>query len=120
MRKVIQGIGVSEYPFNRLESAPDVAYRVWIFNAPRRAGNTTILIDCYIQLLMRGFEIHIQDHYNSDIAHDYLLRRIIDRLRIEHQSLTLLFNKRHYLMRLKQGDEDMKHYKDYTEVKFQR
>lgn len=120
MRKVIQEIGVSEYPYYRLSKSPEIAYKVRVFTRIRRSGSTTILIDCYIQLLMRGFEIHIQDHYNSDIAHDYLLRRIIDRLRIEHQSLTLLFNKKHYLMRLKQGDEDMKHYKDYTEVKLQR
>lgn len=117
MRKVIQGIRVSEYPFNKLESDPDVAYRVWIFNAPRRAGNTTILIDCYIQLLMRGSEIHIQDHYDGSVAHDNLLRRIADRLRIEHHSLTLLFNKQHYLMKIKQGDENMKHYEGYTEIK---
>lgn len=120
MRKVIQGIGVSEYPFNKLSPTPEIAYRVWIFNAPRRAGNTTILIDCYIQLLMRGFEIHIQDHYDNNVAHDLLLRRIIDRLRIEHHGLTLLFNKQHYLMKVKQGDENMKHYEDYSEVKLRR
>lgn len=117
MRKVIQGIGVSEYPFHRLSPTPEIAYRVWIFNAPRRAGSTTILVDCYIQLLMRGFEIHVQDHCDGNVAHDLLLRRIIDRLRKEHHSLTLLLNKNYYLLKIKQGDEDMRYYEGYTEIK---
>lgn len=120
MRKVIQEIGVSEYPYYRLSKSPEIAYKVRVFARTRRSGSTTILIDCYIQLLMRGFEIHIQDHYDGNVAHDLLLRRIIDRLRIEHHNLTLLFNKQYYLMKIKQCDEDMRYYEDYTEVKLQR
>lgn len=117
MKKVIQGIGVFEYPFHRLSPTPEIAYRVLSLITPRRAGNTTILIDCYIQLLMRGFEIYVEDHCCYIEATDDLVIRIINRLRMEHGGLTLLFNKRNYRMKIKQGDEDMRYYEYYTEIK---
>lgn len=117
MRKTTQSIGVAEYPFYNLNPTPEIAYRVRVFTRHRRSGSTTILIDCYIQLLLRGFEIHIQDHYDGNVAHNLLLRRIIDRLRIEHHSLTLLLNKRYYLLKIKQDDEDMRCYEGYTKIK---
>lgn len=51
----------------------------------RRSGNTTKLIDYYVQLLFSEREItDVKDHHDTQVAHDYLFRKIVDRLAFEH------------------------------------
>lgn len=50
----------------------------------RNSGRTTRIADQLIQELFANGEITVQDHYNQDSAHYYLLRVIVRRLEFEH------------------------------------
>lgn len=50
----------------------------------RMTGNSTRLIDFYIQKLFTEKEIQVQDHYPEKKAHKLLFVRILKRLEFEH------------------------------------
>lgn len=58
-------------------------------NPNRRSGNTTRLVDYYIQEifnLKEGDFIEIKDHHEHPEAHRYLLKRIKERFNKEHNN----------------------------------
>ena len=55
-----------------------------VISPHRRSGNTTRLIDYYIQLLFVKGTITVIDHYDSDKSNKRLRGLILDRLRNEH------------------------------------
>jgi len=73
----------------------------------RRIGNTTRLVDYYIQHLFNnpGDEIKIVDHYDVKPAHRYLLDRIINRLQLEHKSRVFIVDYDKNTLLLPQGEK---------------
>lgn len=62
----------------------EVQVRYEIETGLRNSGRTTRMADQLIQELFTNGEITVQDHYNQDSAHHYLLRVIVRRLEFEH------------------------------------
>ncbi|MFT3994389.1 MAG: hypothetical protein QM660_08780 [Dysgonomonas sp.] len=124
MKKKTQVINITDYPFFNFRPDSKVAYTAYILNGTpymnysRRAGNTTLLIDSYIQLLMRGAEIEIADHYNSENAHLYLINRLLDRIKIEHSPITILCDKVNRRMKIKTGEENKEEFKNYIQFSY--
>lgn len=50
----------------------------------RKIGNTTRLVDYYIQVLFRDGTTKIEDHYNGDKSNRILAGKIADRILNEH------------------------------------
>ena len=73
----------------------------------RQNGQTTRLVDEYIQLLFTTGEIHIQDHYPTREANENLMERILDRLQYEHRMTkdNLSTSKSNFIIKYKQFEE---------------
>lgn len=73
----------------------------------RQNGQTTRLVDEYIQLLFTTGEIHIQDHYPNRQANENLMERILDRLQHEHRMTkdSLSINRYNFIIKYKQFEE---------------
>lgn len=67
----------------------------------RRCGNTTRLVDQYIQLLFMYGQIHPHDHFHSRESDSLLFRRILDRLHYEHPNLEMDVRHHEGTMRIK-------------------
>lgn len=67
----------------------------------RMIGATTRLADEAIQELFNKGEVHIQDHYNKQIAHEYLLDKVLKRLSFEHPRIKIDTNKSKLLITIR-------------------
>ena len=75
----------------------------------RRDGNSTRQIDLAIQLLFEGIPILVEDHWMQGThreANRNLFGRIMDRMRFEHQSTPIFFDKKRLIISL--NEEDLK------------
>lgn len=50
----------------------------------RRIGNSTRLIDQYVQELFTKGEIQVFDHFDTQESHESLFKRVLNRLGFEH------------------------------------
>lgn len=85
--KEIININFNEYPFDNFTPDKNKVYRIdsrSLDTTCRKSGSTTLLADAYIQLLFRGAEIEIRDHYDYIQSHRLLGRLILRRLKSEH------------------------------------
>lgn len=66
-----------------------------IIEPGRRVGNTTRLIDYYVQELFNNFEqeIEIRDHFPHRRADEFLIERLVKRIRSEHPSFEYEINR---------------------------
>ena len=74
-----------KYLLNNMKEGASKSYtKDTIIKEGRMVGNTTRLVDYYIQELFKGGEVRIHDHYGSKQADRDLISRIRQRLTIEH------------------------------------
>ena len=69
----------------------------------RRSGNSTRLLDYYVQKLFQDGEVKISDHHPTRQASELLYKHFLRRLNIEH-NLTdkdIYFNNSNLLVKLK-------------------
>ena len=70
------------------------------YGVTRMIGNTTRLVDYYIQLLFTKKEITVRDHHDNNAAHLELFNRIINRMESEHGRLKLEIHKSNLTIKL--------------------
>ena len=72
----------------------------------RRVGNTTRLIDYYIQKLFKEGKIFVADHYPSFNADRHLANKICDRMKLEHigHPIERLIKNRTIVIKFKDND----------------
>lgn len=73
----------------------------------RRSGNSTRQIDLAVQLLFKGFPVLVKDHWMQGShweANRNLFGRIMDRMRFEHQSTPVFFDKQRFIISLNEDD----------------
>lgn len=90
-------ISIFAYPFLGIEFETDVLYVIDCSSLPthhRASGWTTLLANAYIQLLFLGATIRIKDHHPLIKADGYLARIILNRLKLEHKSVSLDFTRK--------------------------
>ena len=59
-------------------------YRI-LYSPGRRVGNTTRLVDMFIQDFFTKGECQIYDHYGTRQAHERVFKLVLGRLKIEHR-----------------------------------
>lgn len=57
------------------------------YGTPRRTGQSTRLVDQYVQQLFTFGEIEVRDHFDSVSLHELLTERVLLRLKNEHHLL---------------------------------
>lgn len=73
----------------------------------RRVGNSTRLIDFYIQELFEKGEVYCKDHFDHSKSHYYLFKKVTERLEREHKTLWYMNkfeinNKNYYIKIIKE------------------
>lgn len=96
-------ISISSYPFLGIEFKTNVLYVIDHSSLPtyhRKSGWTTLLANAYIQLLFLGATIKIKDHHPYIKMDEYLSRIILNRLKLEHKSVSLNFDRKNLVCKI--------------------
>ncbi len=92
------GLGTKKIEVTTLQDFPEEGY-----SFGRRTGNSTRIADHAIQLLFKGFKIHVKDSWQNGRHMDanyFLFIKIAERLEREHQGVKFKADKAHLTIEL--------------------
>lgn len=81
---MISGRNFSGEPYTIASTAQEISKEEYEYLLTRRTGESTKRIDYFIQELFEKGETTISDHHDKMDSHKLLLRRVLERLDLEH------------------------------------